>query len=82
MNKMEIIETVGKKISENILKQPNLKLEPEEKLLSTGVIDSFSLVDLALMVEDTFGVRIEDFELNSDTFDSLGQLSEIILSRM
>ena len=50
-------------------------------MLSSGLIDSFSLMDLALHVEDTFGVRIEDTELNADTFDTLNQLSALIETR-
>jgi acyl carrier protein len=42
------------------------------------LIDSFSLVDLALLVEDNYGVRIEDTELNAETFDTLNQLSALI----
>ena len=38
-------------------------------------------MDLALFVEDTFGVRIEDTELNAQTFDSLTQLAALIESR-
>jgi acyl carrier protein len=38
-------------------------------------------MDVALFVEDTFGVRIEDTELNADTFDSLTQLAALIDSR-
>jgi acyl carrier protein len=45
------------------------------------MIDSFSLVDLAMFVEETFGVRIDDTELNADTFDSLTQLADLIKSR-
>jgi RNA polymerase sigma-B factor len=43
--------------------------------------DSFSLVDLALLVEDDFGVRIEDTELNAETFDTLNQLARLIAQR-
>jgi len=39
------------------------------------------LMDLALFVEDTFGVRIEDTELNANTFDNLTQLTSLIESR-
>jgi acyl carrier protein len=38
-------------------------------------------MDLALFVEDTFGVRIEDTELNAETFDTLDQLSSLIVTR-
>jgi acyl carrier protein len=64
-----------------ILKQPNRPIEPGEPLISSGLIDSFSLMDLALFVEDTFGVRIEDTELNAGTFDNLNQLASLIESR-
>jgi acyl carrier protein len=64
-----------------ILKQPNRRISPDEALISSGLIDSFSLMDLALFVEDTYGVRIEDTELNADKFDSLNQLAALIESR-
>jgi acyl carrier protein len=68
-------------IAAKILKQPNRKISNDEALISSGLIDSFSLMDLALYVEDTFGVRIEDTELNADTFDNLTQLTALIESR-
>ena len=68
-------------IATTILKQPNRSIGDAEALISTGLIDSFSLMDLALFVEDTFGVRIEDTELNADTFDNLTQLVSLIESR-
>jgi len=68
-------------ISTDILKQPDRAISADEPLISSGLIDSFSLMDVALFVEDTFGVRIEDTELNADTFDSLSQLASLIESR-
>ena len=68
-------------IATTILKQPNRSIGNSESLISTGLIDSFSLMDLALFVEDTFGVRIEDTELNASTFDNLTQLASLIESR-
>ncbi len=76
-----ILPALEKYIAAQILKQPNRKIAPEEPLLSSGLIDSFSLMDLALFVEDTFGVRIEDTELNANTFDNLTQLAGLISAR-
>lgn len=64
-----------------ILKQPGRELAPDARLISSGPIDSFSLMDIALFVEDAFGVRIEDTELNAETFDSIQELAELIKSR-
>jgi acyl carrier protein len=68
-------------IAAKILKQPTRVITADESLISSGLIDSFSLMDVALYVEDTFGVRIEDTELNADTFDNLTQLAALIESR-
>lgn len=76
-----IVANLEKYIATQILKQPNRKISVEEPLISSGLIDSFSLMDLALFVEDTFGVRIEDTELNANTFDNLTQLAALIESR-
>jgi acyl carrier protein len=76
-----IIAAVEQYIASQILKQPNRKISPSEPLISSGLIDSFSLMDLALFVEDSFGVRIEDTELNAETFDNLSQLTALIDSR-
>lgn len=68
-------------IAAKILKQPNRKIKPDEAIISNGLIDSFSLVDLALFVEDAFGVHIDDTELNAQTFDTLDQLAALIEAR-
>lgn len=75
------ISMIEQYIATQVLKQPNRRIGAEEPLLSSGLIDSFNLMDLALFVEDTFGVRIEDTELNANTFDSLTQLAALIESR-
>jgi acyl carrier protein len=77
----EITSVLAKHIAEKLIKQPNRVITSEEPIISSGLVDSFSLMDLALFVEDTFGVRIDDTELNASTFDTLDQLSGLIQSR-
>ena len=77
----EIINKLAAYISGDILKQPKRVIRPDESIISSGLIDSFSLVDLGLFVEDNFGVRIDDTELNASTFDTLEQLAKLIQSR-
>jgi acyl carrier protein len=76
-----ISSVLASKIAERILKQPNRVIKGDESLISSGLIDSFSLVDLAIIVEDEFGVRIDDSELNAETFDTLDALVKLIESR-
>ena len=69
-------------IATEILKQPNRQIDPNEPLISNGLVDSFSLVDLSLYIQDNYKVTIDDTELNADTFDTLNQLGMLIESRM
>lgn len=77
----DILKSLAAYIAKDILKKPGRVIQPDEALISSGLVDSFHLVDLSLFVEDTFGVRIEDFELNANTFDTIRQLEHIIQSR-
>ena len=81
MNTNDIIQQLAAYITKEIVRQPKRTFSADEKLISSGLIDSFSLVDLGLFIEDTYGVRIEDTELNAETFDSLQELAVLIQSR-
>lgn len=74
----EIIEVLSEYISKEMLKRPGLPLRSSDPLISTGLIDSFHLVDLAMFVESKFGVVLDDMELNASTFDTLEELAELI----
>ncbi|MCS7056890.1 MAG: acyl carrier protein [Thermoflexales bacterium] len=76
-----IATPIAEYIAGVILKNPKRVIRPDEKLISSGLIDSFHLVDLGLFIEDKFGVRIDDSELNAETFDTLEQLVALIASR-
>jgi acyl carrier protein len=77
----EILTTLAQYVATEILKQPSRQIGADDALLSSGMIDSFHLVDLGMFVEDKFGVRIDDAELNASTFDTLNQLAALIRSR-
>lgn len=80
-DRTDIIEKIKTYLQEDILQLPNREIESDEALISSGLIDSFSLVDVALFVEDVFNVHIADTELNADTFDTLNELAELVVER-
>jgi acyl carrier protein len=77
----DIENDLSQYIATQILRQPKRVIGPEEKLISSGLIDSFHLVDLSLHVEDAFGVRLDDTELNAQIFDTIARLAAIIRER-
>ncbi|NOZ13345.1 MAG: D-alanine--poly(phosphoribitol) ligase subunit 2 [Acidobacteria bacterium] len=67
-------------IQKDILRDPDYRIEPDEPLISGGLIDSFSIVQIAVFVEETFGVVIPDTELTVEEMDTLNQIAERVLS--
>ena len=77
-----IWERLRQHLATTYLKLPPDELPDDQPLISSGLVDSFNLVDLALFVEREFGVHIDDTELNSASFDTLGQLTALIHCRL
>ena len=77
----DMMTALAEYIASEILSQPSRIIEETEKLISSGLIDSLSLVDISIFVEDQYQVAIDDTELNADTFDTLEELEKIIISR-
>jgi acyl carrier protein len=78
----DITASLGRYIAAEILKDPARQLADDEPIISSGLVDSFSLVDLALFVESAFGVRIDDTELTAQVFDSVRELARLVRSRL
>ncbi len=68
-------------LTSQILRDPAYPLDDGDALISSGLIDSFSLVDLALWVEAAYGVHIDNSDLNASTFDTLTELADYIDKR-
>jgi acyl carrier protein len=71
MNKNNIIcdllfDLSGKRVSE------------DENLIETGVLDSISRVDFALILEKQFNITIPFSYINSETFHSVSRIVKMI----
>jgi acyl carrier protein len=66
-------------IRRELLKQPNYPMRDDEPLITGGVLSSFYLVQVALFIENTFGVYLEDAELTAETMDTLRQMTDRIM---
>jgi acyl carrier protein len=64
----------------SLIRNPKYKLGDNDKLISGGVIDSFSLVELSLFLEEKFGVRPDDTELNAENMDTVQMIADYVKS--
>ena len=65
-------------IEDEFLTDPDTEIDIDTKLISSGLIDSFSLVSLQAFIEKEFGKKIPAPRITAQTFDTIRQMVEII----
>ncbi len=75
---MNLIERIKPLVEEIAFKQVQL----DEPLYTSNLIDSMGTVDLAMMLEDEFDIKIDTRDIIESNFDSISKLVNYIKSRI
>jgi acyl carrier protein len=67
-------------IKDEFVSDPSAVITADTKLLSTGLIDSFSLVSLQVFIDKEFGKKIPAPRITVESFDTVRQIMGIIAS--
>ncbi len=78
---MNIRDDLRNFITAELMRDPTYDLGNSEALISGGLIDSFSLVELQLFIDKQFSVLIDDTELTTDTIDCLDDIVSLVQQR-
>ncbi len=65
-------------IIDEFVEEDDVVIDVDTKLISSGLIDSFSLVSLQQFIETEFGKRIPAPVITAESFDTVRQMIEII----
>jgi acyl carrier protein len=57
-------------------------LSAETELVESGIADSLTMMDLLVFIETELKVRLENTDLNADTFRTPATLAELIAARL
>ena len=80
MNRDDVKQKIRQFICDELIRRPDYPLEADTALITGGLIDSFSLAQIGVFVEDAFGVYIPDTDLNVEAMDTLQQIVDRILA--
>lgn len=78
MTESEIKEKLKTYICSEIIKNKDYPLAYDEEMLSGGLVDSYSLVHIAVFIEKEFGVKIPDTDLSVEKMDTINLMVERI----
>jgi acyl carrier protein len=73
-------ESLRRYLQENQGIQPE-DFEDDTLLFSSGLIDSFSMVNLIMFIEDSAGLRVHPADVTLDNFDSIERILEFVGAR-
>lgn len=76
----EMRDKLREYIVKSLIRNPKYKLADNDKLISGGIIDSFSLVELSMFLESEFGVRPDDTDLNAEKMDTIEMIVHYVQS--
>lgn len=77
----ESIEILKDYLLSNIIKDKH-NIESDEPIISSGLVDSFGMLDLVFFIREQFGVSMEEYEIPDNHVDTLDDLAELIHSKM
>ena len=75
---MDLIQKIKPLVEEIAFKQVRV----DEPLYTSNLIDSMGTVDLAMMLEDEFDIKIDTRDIIESNFDSISKLVNYIKSRI
>jgi acyl carrier protein len=80
---MTILEKVEKFIIAEVTVGLDKKsLGPDEDLLEQGIIDSLTIMKLAIFLETTFGIEVKNEDIVPENFQNLNSIVEFVEQKM
>jgi len=76
---MSVESTIEKFILDELLMDDGAQhVDPNQSLLSSGILDSLGILRLISFLEDQFSLTVEDSEVVPENFDTIGAMKMLI----
>lgn len=79
-NEQQIREKLRTFITSDLMRDPGYPLKDDEGIISGGLMDSFSLAEFGVYVEEEFNIYIPDADLTVAKLDTLNQMVARVLA--
>lgn len=82
MDERQIIkEKLRRYICDVLLNNPTYPLRDDESMINDGLLDSFSVVDITVFLEEAFDLYVANEEIDVEQIDTLNLLADFVQSR-
>ena len=75
---MDIAATIQRYITDEFLVGKKASIGPDDSLISSGALDSLTLLQLISFVEEEFGVTVQDDEMALENFQTINAIVSLV----
>jgi len=69
-------------IRDEYLEDASQVIDVDTPLISSGIVDSFSMVSLKMYLEDKYDIKMTDDEASTEAFDTVSSIMELVKRKM
>jgi acyl carrier protein len=81
MNKVEFFTALSERL-QSFSPVPLDALNPDDRLFSSGLIDSLNIVEIIEFIEGYFDIQVNPTEFSMDNFDSMTSIAEYVSDKL
>lgn len=68
-------------VKEIMLGDNSTKIDPDESLINSGVLDSLALLRLIAFIEEQFNVTVEDSEVIPENLETINDITAFVVEK-
>jgi len=65
-------------IVDEYVEDDSMEVTAETKLISSGLVDSFSMQSLKMFLEEEYGITLSDEEATTEAFDTVSSIVTVV----
>ena len=69
-------------VREEYLEDESVEITATTPLISSGIVDSFSMVSLKMYLEDKYDIKMTDEEASTEAFDTVTSIMELVKRKL
>jgi acyl carrier protein len=65
-------------IYDEYVEDDSMEITAETPLISSGLVDSFSMQSLKMFLEEEYGIQLSDEEATTEAFDNVNSIAKLV----
>jgi acyl carrier protein len=74
----QMVSDVIEFIRDEYLEDDSVEITEDTPLISSGIVDSFSMVSLKMYLEENYDIKMGDDEASTETFDTVRSICSMV----